>query len=152
VLDACIWLGEIARYLEVPVLVSEQNAKALGSTQSDLAAAFAGAEIRDKLAFSCVAADCFGELPQAQTPQVILCGIEAHVCVLQTALDLRRAGREVFVIADAVTSRSAEDARLAVERMRQAGIVIVSREMVVFEWLGRAGTDQFRHVSRNYLR
>jgi nicotinamidase-related amidase len=79
-------------------------------------------------------------------------GAEAHVCVLQTALDLRAAGKEVFLVADAVSSRSPRDVELAVERMRADEVRIVSREMVAFEWLHQAGDDRFRAISREFLR
>ncbi len=71
---------------------------------------------------------------------------------MQTALDLRASGKEVFVVADAVSSRSPDDRHYALERMRHQGIEIVTREMAAFEWLQVAGTDLFREVSRNFLR
>jgi len=83
---------------------------------------------------------------------VVICGMETHVCVLQTALELKQLGLEVFVIADAVSSRSEENRQLALERMRQRGVDIVSKEMVIFEWLQQAGTDPFRSISKTYLR
>ncbi|MBF2899746.1 isochorismatase family protein, partial [Pseudomonas aeruginosa] len=84
--------------------------------------------------------------------QFVVCGSEAHVCVLQTVLDLLGRGREVFVVEEAIGSRRPSDKALAVERMRQAGAMIVSREMVAFEWMGRAGSDRFREISRNFIR
>jgi nicotinamidase-related amidase len=82
----------------------------------------------------------------------VVAGAETHVCVLQTALGLRSAGREVYVVADAVGSRRSSDHELALARLRQHGVVVVSGEMVAFEWLGQAGTPQFRDVSRAFLR
>jgi len=82
----------------------------------------------------------------------VIAGIEAHVCVLQTALGLAAEGREVFVAADAVGSRNPADRTLALERMAHRGIGIVGREMVGFEWLERAGTERFRAISREFLR
>ena len=82
----------------------------------------------------------------------MLVGIETHVCLLQTALELLEEGKEVYVVADAVGSRQAADRDLALARMRQEGARIVSREMVVFEWLGEAATPLFRDVSREFLR
>ena len=82
----------------------------------------------------------------------MLCGTEAHVCVLQSALGLAAAGGQVFVVADAVGSRDPADRMLALDRMRQAGVTVVSREMVAFEWLRAAGTDRFRAISREFLR
>jgi len=75
-----------------------------------------------------------------------LCGIEAHVCVTQTCLDLLGSGLRVFVVADAISSRTAENHRVGIERMRDAGAVIVSTEMIIFELLEKAGTDEFRQV------
>jgi nicotinamidase-related amidase len=79
---------------------------------------------------------------------MVLCGMETHVCVLQTALDLRQAGRDVFVVADAVGSRAESSRRLGLERMRDRGVDIVDSEMVIFEWLERAATDDFRALSK----
>ena len=82
----------------------------------------------------------------------VVAGTESHVCVLQTVLDLRAQGKEVFVVADAVGSRKPSDKELALARMRSHGVQIVSREMVAFEWLRQAGTDTFREISREFLR
>jgi nicotinamidase-related amidase len=79
-------------------------------------------------------------------------GAESHVCVLQTSVDLLRAGREVFVVAECVASRRAADRELALARMRGEGVRIVSREMVAFEWLREGGTPVFRDICRDFLR
>lgn len=83
--------------------------------------------------------------------QWVLVGIEAHVCVLQAAFELQAAGKQVFIVSDAVSSRTADDARLACERMARAGIQIVSREMVLFEWARTAGTPLFKALSQHFL-
>lgn len=107
----------------------------------------------EKLHFSCSAdPGCTATLDALGRGQVVIIGMEAHVCVLQTALGLRQQGKDVFVVADAVSSRDPEDKALALARMGQAGVWVVSREMVVFEWLHCAGTDTFREISQNYLR
>ena len=80
--------------------------------------------------------------------QVVLCGMETHVCVLQTALGLRATGWDVAVAADAVGSRLPYRKQLGLERMRAGGVEIVDSEMVVFEWLGMAGTPEFKELSR----
>lgn len=152
ILDNVVWLVRVAQKVGVPAMVTEQYPKGLGRTHPDLAALFAPASFAEKNHFSCVAAACLPGLPGAERRQVVVCGIESHVCVMQTALDLAAAGKEVFVVADAVSSRSAEDKRWALERMRHEGIRIVTREMVAFEWLHVAGTDLFREVSRDFLR
>jgi len=105
-----------------------------------------------KLHFSCVDGNCLPGLPGMARPQIVVCGTEAHVCVLQTVLQLAAAGKQVFVVEEAVGSRDPAHKALALERMRQHGIQIVCREMVAFEWLGQAGTDLFRDVSKNFLK
>jgi nicotinamidase-related amidase len=108
--------------------------------------------IVEKIHFSAVAEGCLNRLAAMSRKQVVLTGTETHVCVLQTALGLLAAGKEVYVVAEAVGSRRAEDKQLALERMRQEGCRIVSREMVVFEWLHKAGTDRFKAISKHFLR
>ncbi|MCT6880985.1 MAG: isochorismatase family protein, partial [Snodgrassella alvi] len=78
--------------------------------------------------------------------------IEAHICVLQTALDLRSQGYEVFVVADAVGSRRQRDLELGLSRMQSNGCNIVSREMIAFEWLGSANNPQFREIHKKFIR
>jgi nicotinamidase-related amidase len=135
-----------AHLLHVPVLATEQYPHGLGPTVPDVSA-----ELRDppfeKTAFSACGVESF--LPALQAKGVvsaIVCGIEAHVCVLQTSLDLLAAGFQVFVVADAVASRAPANRHIALDRMRAAGAEIVSTEMVLFEWLGRAGTPEFKAV------
>lgn len=151
-LDHVIWLARVAQKLAVPVLASEQYPKGLGRTQADLAALLPAGAVAEKSHFSCVAAHCLANLPGADRPQVVICGIEAHVCVLQTALELLEQGREVFVVADSVASRRPDDCARALERIRDNGIDIVTREMVCFEWLQQAGTPLFKDISTNFLR
>jgi nicotinamidase-related amidase len=152
VVDGCAWLVRLARRLGVPVAATEQYPQGLGPTVDALRALVPAEAIGSKLAFACTDEGCLDALPGAGRPQVVLAGIEAHVCVLQTALGLAAAGREVFVVADAVSSRDPAHKRVALDRMRQAGVVVVVREMVAFEWLGHAGTETFRAVSREFLR
>jgi len=152
ILDNVMWLTRVAQKIGVPVMATEQYPKGLGRTQPDLAALFPPGGLAEKNHFSCVAANCLAGLPGAERRQVVVCGIESHVCVMQTALDLAASGKEVFVVADAVSSRSPDDKHFALERMRHHGIGIVTREMAAFEWLHVAGTELFREVSRNFLR
>jgi nicotinamidase-related amidase len=133
-------------------MATEQYPQGIGATHSDVAALLPAGSIVEKLHFSCVAARCLVSLPAYSKRQIVVCGIESHVCVLQTVLDLRQHGKEVYVVEEAVGSRRASDKALALERMRGAGAVIVSREMVAFEWLHEAGTPLFREVSRTFLR
>ena len=136
-----------AGVLKVPVFATEQYRKGLGATVPEVAAAMTGLTPIEKLSFSACGAAGFPEALRARKVRdVILCGIEAHVCVAQTGLDLLDAGLRVFVAADAVSSRTAENCRLGLERMREAGAVLVSAEMVLFEWLERAGTEEFKLI------
>lgn len=152
VLANSIWLVQVARRLGVPVLCSEQYPQGLGPCAPELAAVLPEDAVRTKQHFSCVAEGCFEDHPAWRRPQLVVCGTEAHVCVLQSVLDLRARGTQVFVAADAVGSRRPSDRALALARMRCHGVEVVSREMVAFEWLHRAGTDVFREVSRGFIR
>lgn len=144
------WLVGVARDHRLPIVFSEQYPRGLGGTVAALRASAPEAQVVDKLHFSCVAADC---LPPAllDKEQIIVCGMEAHVCVLQTVMALLAIGKQVFVVADAVSSRQPADIELAVARMRAAGAVIVSREMVLFELLEKSGGEHFKQMSQRYL-
>ena len=152
VLEHADWLVRVAQQLGVPVAATEQYPKGIGRTHSQVAARLPAGATGEKLHFSCVAAKCLDGLPGSERHQVVVVGTESHVCVLQTVLDLRAQGKEVFVVADAVGSRKPSDKELALARMRGHGVHIVSREMVAFEWLRQAGTDLFRKISREFLR
>jgi nicotinamidase-related amidase len=147
VVQNSVRLIQAAGILKVPVFATEQYRKGLGATVPEVAAAIAGFSPLEKLAFSACGAAGFIEALQArQIADAILCGIEAHVCVAQTGLDLLDAGFRVFVVADAVSSRTPENHRLGLDRLRGAGAVIVSTEMVLFELLERAGTEEFKKI------
>lgn len=136
--------------MELPVVFTEQYPKGIGGTLKSLRAAAPNAPVFDKMHFSCVAGHCLPSEVLARE-QVILCGIEAHVCVLQTALELRELGKTVWVVADAIGSRSPRDYQIALTRYQQEGVRLVSREMVLFEGLRVSGTDIFRHMSKTFL-
>lgn len=149
----CRWLVEMARELAVPVLATEQYPQGLGVTVPSLLSLLKSEEILEKIHFSAYQESHIqAALADSGRRQIVLCGTEAHVCVLQTALDLAAAGYQVYVVAEACGSRRDSDKQLALGRLQQAGVVIVSREMVAFEWLQRAGTAQFRHISKGWLR
>jgi len=134
-----------AAIMRLPVFVTEQYRKGIGATVSEVAAAVPDFAPMEKMTFSSCGAETFVAALEAKgIRDVILCGIEAHVCVTQTCLDLLAGNFRAFVAADAISSRTAENHRIAVERMRDAGAVIVSTEMILFELLGRAGTDEFK--------
>lgn len=147
----CSILLKAAKALGVPVTVSEQYPKGLGHTVPALKTEMGNAPVFEKLAFSCwkdagLKTHMIGH-HETQRPLVILAGIEAHVCVAQTAIDLAQAGFGVFAVADAMSSRSPASVTLALERMRQNGVQVVNTEMVVFELLGKAGTAEFKSLS-----
>lgn len=144
------WLLGVAADTGLPVVFSEQYPQGLGHTVPELLAASPSAPVVAKRHFSCVAGQCLPDELMARE-QVIVCGMETHVCVLQTVLELLATGKWVFVVADAVASRSAHDLELGLQRMRDAGAVLVSREMVLFELLREAGSDLFRNMSKRYL-
>ncbi|MBA1146141.1 hydrolase [Ectothiorhodospiraceae bacterium WFHF3C12] len=153
VVDAIRWLMDVAGELSVPVLASEQYPKGLGRTVPALAERLDADRTLEKTCFSCCAEQEFrARLHALGRRQAIVAGVESHVCVLQTVLGLIGEGWQVFVMREGISSRRPSDLELAMARMRQCGAQIVSREMVAFEWMHRAGTDQFRHITRQYIR
>ncbi len=147
VLQNSVRLIKAAQILKVPVLATEQYRKGLGVTVSEVAQAIEAFSPLQKITFSACGAERWSAIMEARgLSQFILCGVEAHVCVTQTCLDLLEAGYRVFVVADAISSRTPENHRLGVERMRHAGAVIVSTEMTIFELLQKAGTEEFKRV------
>ncbi len=151
-LDHVIWLIRVARRLEIPVLACEQYPQGLGPTHPAVAAELPAGCVASKLHFSAVAGACHGLDQPGGHAQYVVCGMETHVCVLQTVMELLASGKQVFVVEEGVGSRRDSDKALALARMRDAGASIVSREMVAFEWLRRADSEVFREVSKNFLR
>lgn len=134
-----------ARHLGVPMLVTEQYPQGLGATVRDVADAAEGAIVLPKMHFSCLQDARFAETFRGlNRRQAVIAGMEAHICVLQTAVSLMDQGFEVFVVTDATSSRTAESEKACLDRLQACGAGIVTTEMVVFEWLGRAGTPEFR--------
>ena len=148
----CVWLAQVAARMGVPVVVTEHFPEKIGGTLDAVRAATPAARYVSKQCFSAQADGCLDGTAVEQRRQVIVCGTEAHVCVQQTALDLRWAGKEVFIVAEAAGSRDPANRDLAFARMRSHGIEIVSREMVAFEWLQRGGTELFLEVNRDFIR
>jgi nicotinamidase-related amidase len=149
VLRHCRILMQAARALDIPVLVTEQYPKGLGPTVSELASLAPQGAVIAKLHFSSPAAPDFRRrFDSLGRSQAVIAGLEAHVCVLQTALGLKDAGRDPFVVADATSSRTTANRDRAIARLAANGVEVVTTEMVVFEWLGQAGTDRFRELSR----
>jgi nicotinamidase-related amidase len=138
-----------AQRMGLPVMVTEQYPKGLGHTLPELGALLGDARPLEKTAFSCCAARGFVDrLRDVGADHVILTGLEAHVCVLLTALDLLNRQFRVSVVADAVCSRRPENRELGLAQARQAGAVVTATETVVFQLLGRADTDDFRELSK----
>lgn len=134
-----------AALMKIPILLTEQYPKGLGSTIEEIRKNLPEIQPLEKMDFSCVPAKGFRErLSFLRRDQILLAGIETHICVTQTALDLAAQGESVFVVADATSSRRSLDAQIALHRLSQYGLAIVTAETVVFEWLRRAGTEQFR--------
>ena len=132
-----------ARALGLPVVVTEQYPQGLGDTVPEVAEHLDGVARHAKTDFSAARAEGFS---LDGRDQALVCGIEAHVCVQQTVADLLDAGVEVHVAADAVTSRTALNRRLGIEKMEASGAVVTSTEMALFELLGRAGTSEFKTI------
>jgi len=142
-------LVEAARTLRVPIVVSEQYPAGLGPTLAPLLERLGEVERLPKTHFSCADDPAIRErVFAAGRRQIIVVGMEAHVCVLQSALGFAAQGLATYVVDDAVASRRASDKSAGLARMRDAGTAVVTSEMVVFEWLGRAGTPEFKALSR----
>jgi nicotinamidase-related amidase len=142
-------LIRLATILHVPVMVTTQYCKGLGPTVSDIASLLADAAAIDKLEFGCFGNEQFRaklqELPGDRNT-VLLCGMEAHICVMQTALGALNAGYLVHVASDAVGSRAESNWRVGLERMKAAGAVISSTEMMMYELLRCSGTPAFKEL------
>ncbi|MDX1678489.1 isochorismatase family protein, partial [Arsukibacterium sp.] len=151
--QAAAWVLQVALQLNIPILATEHYPQGLGPTVPGLRELLADASVVRKICFSA------WREPQIQQTitrlgrrQMVVIGTESHVCVLQTVFDLLAAGYQVFVVAEAVGSRTPDNKQLALSRMQQAGCQIISREMLAFEWLERADHESFRQISRGWIR
>lgn len=149
-IESSIMLLEATKALDIPVLITEQYPAGLGTTHPEILAHLPpGVTPLAKTGFSCTCAEGFDTLlERSRRTQVILAGQETHVCVLQTALTLLSHGRQVFVVEDAVCSRNPKHKLYALERMRQAGVAVLSGESVLFEWLRDARHPNFKQLVR----
>jgi nicotinamidase-related amidase len=151
-LERCAWVLRLAKVLDLPIVVSEQYPKGLGPTCADLTGFYEPYGCISKIHFSCMQEPNYQAcLNQLNKNQLVLIGIEAHVCVLQTALQMKEAGYSVYVVVDAVSSRSELDLKYGLKRMKQEGIHLVTSEMLFFEWLRQANTEAFRSLSKTFL-
>jgi nicotinamidase-related amidase len=136
-----------AKILGLPVVGTEQYPHGLGKTIPELAELLG--ELPDKLSFSCLGCpDIFKKLRERDIYKILAVGIEAHVCVLQTVLDLMADGWDVYVAADAVGSRFGIDYQTALRRMESSGAMLTTTEAALFEWCRVADTPQFKQISR----
>jgi len=147
-IDNCRRLIEGAKILGVPVFATEQYPKGLGGTTAELAGLLE--EIPEKLRFSCAEVLNWGSAADQEDDRekVVVAGMECHVCVQQTVLDLISSGFRVFIPADAVASRHKFDWEIALRRMSDTGATITTTESVLFEWSETAGTDEFKQISQ----
>lgn len=135
--------------LNLPIFYTEQYSKGLGPTEPRVKAALGDIKPIDKMSFSCYGAEnLFNSLSDKGIEQIVLCGVESHVCVLQTALDLAANNFQVHLASDCVSSRRKFDFEIALERMRSNGMEITLTESILFELLEVCGTDEFKAVSK----
>nr|WP_217908946.1 isochorismatase family protein [Halomonas maris] len=147
------WLGEMACLLEVPVWLTEQNPEKLGGTAPSLLAALNDYLLWQKQHFSVMAeAEFESALKASGKTQIVLCGTEAHICVLQTGLGLLAAGYELYWLSEASASRRPQEATMARERACASGAVTVTADMVAYEWLHRCDTAQFKEAHQRFLK
>lgn len=143
-------LTHAARILGIPTIATLQYASRMGGVVPEVAEALgteAASGPLDKMCFSCGGSDEFlSALAATGREQVLLCGVETHICVSQTAHDLLSAGSQVHVAADAVSSRTLEKHKLGMERIRDAGVKPCAAEAAVYEWLREAGTPEFKEI------
>ncbi len=149
VIKAVTDLLALCNLYDIPVVITEQYPKGLGPTVEEIASAVAGIKPIEKITFSCCGEKAFVEaIERTGRKKVILTGMETHVCVLQTCLDLLEIGYTVHVVRDGVTSRKPEDKETGLQLMANAGAVVTCAETVLFQLLERAGTEEFKIISR----
>lgn len=140
---------EAATLLSIPVLVSEQYPQGLGRTVASITEGLpSAAQSFEKSAFSCYgSAEFMQAVNTHRRRQVIVVGLETHICVLQTALELHAAGLQAFVVEDACCSRNSLNQQNALLRLRHAGVIVSNTESVLFEWMRHAGHEHFKKIS-----
>lgn len=136
------------KVLNIPLVVTQQYTKGLGDTIPEIKEVLGEFKHIEKTAFSCCDEPRFNEdLALSSSTYVIICGIETHVCVMQTVIDLLGQGYTPVVVEDCVGSRNPNDKAVAISRMREEGAIITTYESILFELLRYSGTDEFRHIS-----
>lgn len=152
VLETAIWSVDVAKKIGIPVVLTEHFPEKIGVTPEILRSKVEQRNIVSKTHFSAVVE---GELIRQfaeDRKQIIVVGTETHICVLQTVLDLLASGYEVFIVDTGVSSRTENDKIRGLERMKQNGAEIITRDMLVFEWLEKAGTDLFKEVLETFIK
>ncbi|MDP1724859.1 MAG: hydrolase [Alphaproteobacteria bacterium] len=146
ILKGTEFLLDVAQILTVPSILSEQYPKGLGKTISEIDVY--NLKSFEKTCFSCAEDEPIVEyLKSTKRSQIVIVGMEAHICVLQTAIGLQMQGFQVFVVEDAISSRQLSDKKAALKRMTHCAVQIVTKEMVTYEWLHRSGTDAFNEIN-----
>ncbi len=142
-------LIELSRLFDIPVVLTEQYPKGLGPTVSEIRDALNEYQPIEKLSFSCCGAEGFLDaIKKTNRRKALVTGMETHICVLQTCLDLLDEGIEVILVADALTSRRPYDKSIALDILREAGCIVTTTEAVLFQVLKKAGTEEFKVISR----
>ncbi|MCX6817760.1 MAG: hydrolase [Candidatus Aenigmarchaeota archaeon] len=140
-------LAEAFRMLGIPIIITEQNPEKLGKTIPEITNELGEFKPVAKMHFSCCdEKDFMKALKATKAKDVILCGLETHVCVLKTALDLMKSGRNVYLVCDAVSSRKAMDSEVAIKRLVHSGVFLTTVESIIFQLIDKAGTEEFRKI------
>jgi hypothetical protein len=149
VVGASVKLIKGLHILDLPVVVTQQYTKGLGMTVPAIQEVFDVPFIyQEKISFSCMGeANIVDVIKEYNKNNVIICGVEAHICVLQTVIDLIDLGYQVIVVEDCVSSRRMEDKEVAIQRMKKEGAIITTYESILFELTEKAGTEKFREIS-----
>ncbi|MBN2038595.1 MAG: hydrolase [Spirochaetes bacterium] len=141
-------LARASEILNIPLIATEQYPEGLGKSIADVGLP-EKTEIIKKIHFSCFGnKEFYDRVMELRLKSLILYGVEAHVCLLKTALDGLKYNFEIYLAADAVSSRTPENKAFAIERMRQAGVFIVTTEMILFQMLEYSGTEEFKAISK----
>lgn len=147
------WLGELANFLEIPVWLTEQNPEKLGGSATSLLERLGEYQVWQKAHFSVMEeADFHQALAVSGKTQIVLCGTEAHICVMQTALGLLDESYDVFWLTEATASRRRSEAKLARQRACANGAEAVTADMVAYEWLYRCDTAEFKQAHQQFLK
>ena len=147
-LQNCLKLIEGLQILSIPILATQQYTKGLGPTVPSIIQKFPEFLYIEKITFSCYEEPAFAEqILKLGKPNIVICGIESHVCVLQTCIDMLNAGFIPVVVEDCISSRKQNDKLIAIERMKQEGAIITTMESLLFELTRRAGSDLFKRIS-----